>query len=144
MAPLKKMTKADIESRCKDKSYISLKKENIIAIVEQLTAEQQAQCFGGEKVVKPIDKFQAAGLLVQIPNIDKIDNRPISKIPLKKQLEIIRDESNKDGDFKKLLETEGLWSRAQHVEEHKEPGDFSPTKFWEVLNTLVEKIDLLK
>lgn len=144
MANTKKMSKEDIDSRTKDKSYIALNKDHIAKIITALPADKQVDCFNGEKTIQPIEKFTAAGLLSQIPDLDKIEPKPLSKIPLKRQLEIIKDQSTKNKDFKKLLEDNGFWQRAQYTEEHKEPGDFSPSGLWKVLDEFIKDIDLSK
>jgi hypothetical protein len=140
----KKMTKQEILDRTKNKSYIMLQQPHIVKVVSQLTPKQQLHCFNGAKTIKPLSKVETAGILALIEGLDKIDNRPISKIPIKKRREIIKEQSGKNKKLKKFLEDNQLWAKSQIMEETTSPGDFSPSGLWTVLDGLLTALDLSK
>jgi len=142
MAGKKGMSKTEISERTKDSSYITLKKNQIVKIVSQLPPEHQKRCFSGEKTMKPLDKVETAYALTEVPDLKKIDQRPISKIPLKERWKIIQDWAKDHEDYKTFLVENNFWQRSQLDKEVSTPGDFSPSGLWSVLDEFLQDLDL--
>jgi len=139
--PEKKLTNQQILDRTKAKSYIMLPQDHIVKVVSQLNAEQQKKCFGNEKTLKPLNPVQAAGILTVVEGLDKIDPRPISKIPIDDQRKIIKEQSAKNDAVKKFLEENGYWEQSQILKETTVAGDFSPSGLWSVIDDMIADMD---
>jgi len=141
---VKKMTDDEIDSRTKDNSYITLNKATIKKVIKQLPAATQVKCFGDKKTISPLDKFESAYLLSQIPDLKAIDDRPISQIPLEEKRQIIKNAYEGNEEFKKIVDDEKLGTRAELLADKEVPGDFSPSNLWEILDEMIADLDLAK
>jgi len=138
-----KLTKEQIDARTKDSSYITLgSKDHISKIVMQLQEKDQVRCFASSKTIKPLSLIEARGLVGWFPNLDKIDNRPLSKIPLKDLYGIIQSQLKTNKEFAKFVEEAGYGEEATVSKETDVPGDFSPSGLWAVLDDLLPDLDL--
>ena len=140
---MSKLTKEQIDARTKKSSYITLgSKDHISKIVLQLKEIDQVRCFASAKKIKPLSLIEARGLVGWFPNLKEIDNRPLSKIPIKDLYGIIQSQLKSNKDFAKFVEETGYGEEATVSKETDVPGDFSPAGLWAVLDSLLPDLDL--
>lgn len=134
------MKQKEILDRLKSKTYISLKAEEVVRILKQFPEDKQKQCFADNKSIKPLDNLTATAAIANIENYEEKIEKPLSKLTLNEKRAIVKNNLNELEDF---LKNNGLWERAQLLKEKSIPGDFRPSKFWEVLDQLIPDYELI-